>query len=163
MGSDNWGKRGHPTNEATAQKHIASEKLDSSIKSGYVWKSPHRFIDHPVIRFDNKIFGRGRKGSNKLQSIRELSVEENSKGNGSISAIRDSIMSRNGWKDHLVLRLIPVRFYDDLEELFNVRYKILIYVSTLAIMLITLTIIQRDVYTDYTFLRITNTFHHLPI
>ena len=105
VGSDNWGKRGHPTDEDIEQKQIASEKLDSG-----------------VIRFDNKIFGRGRKGSNKLQSIRELSVEENSKGDGSISAIRDSIMSRNGWKDHLVLQLIPVRFYDDLEELFNVPY-----------------------------------------
>ena len=110
VGSDNWGKRGHPTDEDIEQKQIASEKLDSG-----------------VIRFDNKIFGRGRKGSNKLQSIRELSVEENSKGNGSISAIRDSVMRRNGWKDKVVLRLIPVRFYDDLEELFNMPYMELLH------------------------------------
>ena len=84
-----------PTNEASAKINIASETE--------AW-------DNSRIRYDDRIFGRG------MKNIAELIMAKDDEDEGE-PAIRRSLLSRNGWKDHLMLWMIPVKFCDELEKL----------------------------------------------
>lgn len=140
VGSDEWGRRGHPTKIATGYKNISSEKLiERNIREcikeppNTYYVTPDRFSqviyqknvdarERASIRYDDRIFGRGMKSSFELQPISELAKEElleywDKKINGE-PAIRKSVLDRKGWKDSIVLQnMIPMKFCDDLEDL----------------------------------------------
>ena len=76
VGSDRWGKRGRPTNEAAAKQIIASETE--------AW-------DNSRSRYDNRIFGRGMKNTDELI----MAKDDEDEGE---PANRRSLLSRNGWE-----------------------------------------------------------------
>ena len=133
VGSDEWGRRGHPTKIATGYKNVASEKI-CDIKDhrpNTYQVVPDRFskiiysninAKEPAdIRYDDRIFGRGMNSSFELQTISELAKDELAESGNSDTdaepAIRKSVLDRKGWKDSIVLQMIPMKFRDNLEDL----------------------------------------------
>ena len=123
IGSDDWGKRGRPTttNETITYKNTASKQLfPPQFYSDYTnrtcripsqFENPTTEDKEPNIRYDDS------------KDISELARDEYlENGVDYEPAIRKNVLRRKGWKDSLVMRMIPVKFQDDLEKLSDPRY-----------------------------------------
>lgn len=128
VGSDEWGARGRPKKESAKRKHCASEVIMplntqlkmTNIKGSPTMINPSRFhFDGPngvyekEQLYDDKIFGNRTSEEQSNSTTMKLIAEQ---GDG---FDRDSLLGRRGWKGKHMLRMIPVKFCDNLESLFT--------------------------------------------
>lgn len=125
VGSDEWGARGRPKKESAKRKQCASDVIKplntqlkmTNIKGSPTMIHPSRFrfglgVYEKEKLYDDKIFG-SRTSEQSNSTTMKLIAEQ---GDG---FDRASLLGRRGWKGKHMLRMIPVKFCDNLESLFT--------------------------------------------